>query len=284
MRRWSGRSSLLLALLLLLGAAGTVTPGTRVEEFRLEQILVTSPASEVVWADGEDGSNLEYVTGRGRFYDTLGRPLDLGDTLRRGDVLYVAYRTSDPRRTVLSGVLKPREPFPATATETAGRPSGGAVRLKCGVSVAPGRGWQVEPEEDSAGFSTTGRLSLVLFEVADTELASMDELLAWQPEAAPEHWKVVGSGLLSLNQLQLAHLKAVSLLQWDRGFVWIHRETGKEVPAATPVHELNLVDVFMYRTTDGKLVSATSYIPVPEYTKRIKEVRTMVTSLRLTTD
>ncbi len=78
-----------------------------IDHFTLQAITVTGVAAEYVTGTGQTGASERFLTGRGRFYDSQGRPIRPGGDLARGDVLYVVYRGSDRDRTVLTGVLRP---------------------------------------------------------------------------------------------------------------------------------------------------------------------------------
>lgn len=274
------------SLVLILLATAQVCLATDIDQYRLDQLVVTGVGREYLHAVDRTGQKLEFATGSGRFFDAEGRRIQPDDDLRREDVLFAVYRATDPSPSILSAVLGPRPsetqaPLPSPNTATRGQ-----VRLSNGASLMLARGWRQnrQPGDDSLSCNVSGRLSMLFLYVEDTDRTATAELLPVLEDTAPEAWGLLGSRLTRLQDSVFAHQRAVALLQWDRGFEWVNHRTGERTPAASPVHELDLVDRFAFCTIDGKLLEARSYIPVQEFSTRIREVCTMVATLRVQTE
>lgn len=276
------RASLLLFVLM----AARLCLAADIEQYRLDRLVVTGAGREYLHAVDRTGQKLEFATGSGRFFDSQGRRIQPDDQLRRDDVLFVVYRATDPAPSILTAVLKSRSsegeptlPAPNTAT-------GPEVRLPNGASLTLARGWRQDRQRGSNSLScnVSGRLSMLFLYVEDTDRTATAELLPLLEDTAPEAWGLLGSRLTRIQHSVFAHQRAVALLQWDRGFEWVDRRTGERTPAASPVHELDLVDRFAFCTIDGKLVEARSYIPVQEFSARIRDICTMVATLRVRTE
>lgn len=277
----NARTSIAMSVLFLLAARLCLADD--IEQYCLDGIKVQGAGREYIQAVDGSGDKLQFLSGNGRFFDSQGRRIQPDDVLRRDDVLFVVYRAGDAERKILTGVLQQRASEAGQASLTAGAPRGQEFRFANGATLTLARGWHQEKGDgsDAISFRTTGRLSMVFVDVREASHSTTAEVLEMLENTAPTSWRVLGSQIIRVNDFVFAHQQAVTLLQWDRGFEWVNRSTGERTPAASPLHELDLVDRFAYRTPEGKLVQATSLIPVQEYATRIQDVHAMVATLRV---